>query len=721
MAKAKHGGWLLTRGQRVTYSVGMFSSSIVTATVLAWVLYFYSPPPNAVDQGMIFLGAGLAVGLARLLGSLVDAVTNPIVAFWSDRSTHPKGRRTPFIVRGAVPLAILAVLVWFPPVRGLSYWNVVWLAVTLSGTWFFYTYVVAPYLALMPEITTDSEERVSLTVTMSYFEVGATLIASLGVPPLIELLRDGVQLGPLFLADGFKLSAIVLAVLGCVGFYVSVSRIREKRLADDKRTTLSLKASIVECFRNPAFPPYLIAIFAAKVAMGLVIISFPFLATAVLHKGEGFMAMLFLPMFLGVALGFPVAQAMANKLGLKSTFRIATGMAAVLILGFFGSYFIGGESVRLTGLHPEAGGDVVLVFGGDGSPVHDAGEPDAKLSQDGDRTAVRLTKLEWTGLFRDPDLDAFRAHVASLDEASAAALLRTDTAGERELSDTGARGWLLEAGPETLVAHLLPAHELLLYPASKRRYDEDLFLGAPMLSGPPQPGEATRLWVEVGLVAPPEEAANLYGWTLLFSGPEERATMGPVARPEVGDRERVELTAQIQFVDGTLVFADFQLAPTDPAAAARTHGPAVAKLTADPAHMEYLLGRFDMRVELAWSVRIYVILLLCLLLGLPAAILTSMYRPIVCELVDLDEQRVGARREAMYFGVEGLLTKSADGVAALVAPAVMLLGHWLAPPPFGYMLSFAAGSVLIFAGYLVFGRYPLGQPASCAASASDND
>ena len=707
-------GWQLSRGQRVTYSVGMFSSSIVTATVLAWVLYFYAPPPNAVDKGMIFLGAGLAIGLARLLGALVDAVTNPLVAFWSDRSTHPRGRRAPFILRGAVPLAVLAVLIWFPPVRGFSSWNVVWLAVTLSGTWFFYTYVVAPYLALMPEITTHAEERVSLTVTMSYFEVGATLIASLGVPPLLEALRGGVQIGPIFLADGFKLTAIVLAVLGCVGFFVSVSKIREKKLAEEKRTKFSLKQSIVECFRNPAFPPYLYAVFFAKIAIGLVLISFPFLATAVLNKGEGFAAILFLPMFLGVVLGFPVAQWMANRLGLKSAFRIATGLAALIILGFFGAYFLGGGHTPLTGVHALPGGDVRLVFGGDGrSPAPGpGGAAPPRFVEEGERVSVRLTALEWQGLFRDADLEAFHEAVEAMTEREAAALLRDDTARDREPAGGGAREWLLGQGVEALARHLLPAHESLLYPREKQRYDEGLYLGAPMLAGPPVPGEPARLWVEVGLLEEPEETWNLDGWRLLFSSREEREAMGPVRRPTVSHEERVELFGEVRYADGNLVLSGFGRPPTSggSAAALAAPGPASSRLLADPHRLDYLLGRFDLGVELAWSARIYVILFLCFLLGLPAAILTSMYRPIVCEVVDLDEQRVGVRREAMYFGVEGLLTKFADGVSGLVAPAVMVLGHWLMPPPFGYVLTFAVGSVLVLVGYVIFGRYPLGQP-----------
>ena len=636
---AKKPGWLLTRGQRISYSVGMFSTSFITANVMAWILYFYAPPPGAVDGGMVFLGVGVAVGLARLFGSLVDAFTNPIVAFWSDRSTNPKGRRIPFIKRGLLPLVIFAILMWFPPVRGTSHWNVIWLGITLSGTWFFYTYVVAPYLALMPEIATDPEERVSLTVTMSYWEAGAIVLSAVAIPPMIEALKDGVQLGPLFLEDGYKVTAAILAVIGAVGFLISISRIRERPPKKDKMSTFGLRQSVVECFRNPAFPPYLLAVAAAKIGMGIVMISIPFVATAVLHKGEGFVATLFIPLFFSTILGFVVGEAFVNRVGLKRAFRTATGMATGITLAFFAVTFLGGDELPLVEAREDvAAEELVLVFGA----------PD-------DPTEVRVPTKDWEALF----------------------------------------------------------------PAENRRFDEGLVAALPAPVGIADlTGDTVRLPLEVGAYEEPERTVNLQGWSRLLSTPEERAASTKAAGFVLGPTHPMELSARLVWSDGSVSFTDFALSGETPdlggAAAIR-----LAAIRSDAAEIGKLMARFDLRIEQAWSTRIWVIIFLFFLLGFPAAILMSMYRPIVCEIVDLDEQRVGTRREAIYFGVEGLLTKGADGVAAVVAPAVMLLGHWLAPPPMGYMVTFSAAGVVMFLGWWVFRYYPLGKtPAIAPADAA---
>ena len=716
---AKHPSWQLTRTERVTYSVGMFSSAIVTATIMAWVLYYYSPPPNAVDQGMLFLAVGLAVGVARLISASVDALSNPLVAFWSDRSPNPKGRRSPFIRRGAIPLMILAILVWFPPVRGSSVWNVVWLTVTMSGTWFFFTYVVAPYLALMPELSSEPDERVSLTVTMSYWEAGATVIAALAVPPIIDALKGGVQMGPVFIADGFKFTAVVLAIMGGIGFFVSVSKVREKPIPPEDLTDLSLWRSIVECFRNPAFPPYLIAVAIAKVAIGLMMISLPFFAVAVLHKSEGFTAALFAPLFISTILGFVIGEKLVNRVGLKRAFRMATLVGAFVFVGFFSVYYLGGDALPLQKVSHAPGGDLVLSFGDSAATGAEGDAP--RFHDDGDGVAVRMTALEMRSWWEQEDLERFQEQIRELEDAGAAALLRGDTADRREedVSDAGGpRAWLLEQDLETLVAHLKPTAGNKLFKGPKRRFNDSLAFVTPTMLEELRPAQPVRLRMNIASVEAPEETFNLDGWTTILSTPAERRALPPALPMTLGALEAFDFTGSVVYADGSVVFQGFEpmdKAATDAAVARLTAGgmdvDTLQTLLGDTARIDHMLSRFDLRVELSLSSRIIVVLFVCFLLGFPAAILMSMYRPIVCEIVDEDERRVGFRREAMYFGVEGLLTKFADGLAGLIVPIVILIGHLFAAPPFGYVLSFGAGAILMFIAWWVFKWYPLGGVA----------
>ncbi|MBM4354401.1 MAG: MFS transporter [Deltaproteobacteria bacterium] len=554
---------------------------------------------------------------------------------------------------------------------------------------------------------------------MSYVEAAAAVIAALLVPPVIEALRGGIQLGPFFLSDGFKVTALVLALLGGLGFFLSISKIREKPLAEEKRMDFSLWRAVVECFRNPAFLPYLLAAASAKIAVGIVMICMPFLATAVLRKGEGFAAMLQAPLIVSTLVGFIVAQVVVNRFGLKRAFLAATAAATLLVAGFFGVNFVGSRPMELAAFGQTSGGDWLLSFTRGPAPKFrppfPADVPRNRPLETDDAITVRMDPFQWASLFSDPDLEAFRKAVGELTDVEATALLKEET---RELSRPDARGreksWLLAQEGPALLLHLAPRATPYLFPNGKRRFDEGLYIAGPRLAEVPKPGEDLRLDLEVGELSEPEETVNLDGWKLVVSTPEERAGMSSGQSFRLGPPVTLSLAGRLVWSDGSVAFERFRTLPESEKAMAALPSESRSTLQ-DEGKLNALLSRFDLRAEFQWSTRIWLVLALCFLLGFPASILMSMYRPIVCEVVDLDEQRVGFRREAMYFGVEGLLTGMADGISAVVAPGLMLLGHFIAPLPFGYVFPFVAATFFMILAWVSFSRYPLGKKGGAAA------
>jgi len=99
--------------------------------------------------------AGLLIGVGRLW----DAVSDPLVGHWSDRTSLRMGRRRPWMLAGT-PLAVLFfVWVWSPP-EGLGDTGVlVWSAVGLFGFYTAYTLYSVPHTSLGTELSTDHHER----------------------------------------------------------------------------------------------------------------------------------------------------------------------------------------------------------------------------------------------------------------------------------------------------------------------------------------------------------------------------------------------------------------------------------------------------------------------------------------------------------------------------------------------------------------------------------
>ena len=104
--------------------------------------------------------------------------------------------------------------------------------------------------------------------------------------------------------------------------------------------------------------------------------------------------------------------------------------------------------------------------------------------------------------------------------------------------------------------------------------------------------------------------------------------------------------------------------------------------------------------------------IMCGLLGIPAAALLSLWRPLVAELVDYDERRTGYRREAIYFGMEALGTKLAEGIAALSIGLLLERLGFSVERYLGVIFTGPLAAILAVVAYLVFRRYPLGQPSA---------
>ena len=228
------------------YGAGALGASVLLQTILLWLVYFYAPPAG---QGIMLLPPTL-VGFALAAGRVVNALSNPPVAYWSDRSRSRWGRRRPFIVVGAPALALCFALLWFPP-RGPQAMVFMYAAAVLAGFFFLFSLVMNPYAALLPEITPGGRGRpaaASWQAGASLAGVGVAMIAS---PWLIQ--RRG------FGAMGVVLAAVALACLWVVG-----AGVREAAPPPGARDTATGRgpflAEVAAVLRHRGFRVYLVSL-----------------------------------------------------------------------------------------------------------------------------------------------------------------------------------------------------------------------------------------------------------------------------------------------------------------------------------------------------------------------------------------------------------------------------------------------------------------------------
>jgi len=144
---------------RVAYGIGGAAGGIKNNGFDYVLLLFYSQ----------VLGLpGWWVAAAIWIALIVDAVSDPIVGYWSDNLRSRMGRRHPFLYAAALPAAIAYFFVWNPPTglegESLFAWLLTLTIIVRVG----YTLFEVPSLSLAAELSQDYDVRTSL-MSFRYF------------------------------------------------------------------------------------------------------------------------------------------------------------------------------------------------------------------------------------------------------------------------------------------------------------------------------------------------------------------------------------------------------------------------------------------------------------------------------------------------------------------------------------------------------------------------
>lgn len=134
------------------YGLGQLGESLRTIGFTTFLLFYY----NQV------LGLpGALTSLALGISLIVDAVSDPLVGAWSDRTSTKLGRRHPFMIAGVLPLGLLFYATFNPPpLSDTGYF--VWLIASATLTRLAVSLYQVPHLALGAEIARDYSQRTTL-------------------------------------------------------------------------------------------------------------------------------------------------------------------------------------------------------------------------------------------------------------------------------------------------------------------------------------------------------------------------------------------------------------------------------------------------------------------------------------------------------------------------------------------------------------------------------
>ena len=326
----------LTRGKMWCYAIGQLGWSIISGLIGSWLVYFYQPNQEAINEGMIsfipqgrvVLGLLTIIGLITAIGRVFDAVTDPLVGNWSDKCRNKRGRRIPFLRWSAIPLGLVFLLVFCVPTNGVSTINTVWLFIAVLAYYFLITCYCTPYTSLLAELPHNQEEKLKLSMCISLTFIIGTCIGY--TAPIIWgiLINDGIARIP-----AMRITFAILSALATIFMLVPAFGINEKDYCDAQPSSSNMFSSLGKTFKNKDFRIFVGQDIIYFFGLAMFQTGLPFFVTSLLHLPESMTTVMMGGLtFLSLAY-YPFVLKMTNKWG-KKKLLVAAFIGFVLTFGF---------------------------------------------------------------------------------------------------------------------------------------------------------------------------------------------------------------------------------------------------------------------------------------------------------------------------------------------------------------------------------------------------
>lgn len=311
------------------FAVGQFGWSLLSGVVSNWMVYYYTGSPDAQNPNTGLFASGITqepilfkltlFGLVLAVGRIFDAITDPLIAGWSDRSNYKNGRRIPFMRAMAVPFALCTIGLFVIPQTGIVAVNDVLLFALLIVFYLFMTMFCTPYNALIAELGDTQQHRINVSTYISFtFIVGQSI--SFLLPNLAGALEGAVgQKGSI------RLAVAIMASIACAAMLIASFYINERDYIDSKPSETKPFSSLIKTFSNGQFRRFVYSDVIYFFALTLFQTGLAFYETKLMEIEDTWTFVLTATMTAISVCLYPVVNILAKKIGKKK----------LIIIGFF--------------------------------------------------------------------------------------------------------------------------------------------------------------------------------------------------------------------------------------------------------------------------------------------------------------------------------------------------------------------------------------------------
>lgn len=317
--------------EKLGYSLGDTASHFVWDLVGFWLLIFYTD---------IYGLSPAMAGVIMFVGSIWDAIMDPVVGIISDRTNSRWGKFRPYLLWGSIPYAILAVMAFTTPEFEAT-GKFVYALITCLLLRTAYAFVNLPYSSLGAVMTNDSNERAGLNTYRFIAAYIGQFIVTGAALYLVKWLGAWGNDGVINQAQGYQYTVILFAILSIAFFLITFFTTKERVTAPKKQDNNVLR-DFKYLFLNKAWIILTLVGIVSFIMFAMQNAAIAYYFKYYIHNAENVQLFNILGT-VALIVALPASKPLAKRFGNKAVYIASSILSGI----FFSLIFVAGDNLPL--------------------------------------------------------------------------------------------------------------------------------------------------------------------------------------------------------------------------------------------------------------------------------------------------------------------------------------------------------------------------------------
>jgi len=310
---------------RTKFLYGIADSGVAMLTsIVQFFLLFYYTDIALLDPGL--------VGTALMVGKLTwDAFNDVLFGYLSDRTKSRWGRRRPYLLFLAIPLALATWLLFSIPsqMTGFVAFIVVLLTFLLFDT--LHTFVAVAYTALTPELTHDYDERTSVTTIREIFTVVGYILGAALTTVVADIYQNNFGFSP---QASYSAMGLTFGIYAAIVVLITAVGVKERPSTEVQPSKMPAIKAFLQTFKNRPFMQLVGSFLITNVSFTLLTTLLPYYLKYQVNM-EDQMSFVMLALLATIGLFLYPMKLVADRIGKGKAYALGLAVAAVAVLALF--------------------------------------------------------------------------------------------------------------------------------------------------------------------------------------------------------------------------------------------------------------------------------------------------------------------------------------------------------------------------------------------------